>query len=105
MTKMLGAPLQIMHRDLKSHNILVDLPKGLLKIADFNTAKAAESTAKGTRVGTSAWMAPEVLRNEPYSGKADVWSYGVVTWEMLTKRVPYENMDPNQVYAFVCTRV
>jgi serine/threonine protein kinase len=69
-----------MHRDLKSHNILCDLSANCLKIADFNTAKATSaSTAKGTRVGTVCWMAPEVLRNEPYSGKArpvpaQIWS-------------------------------
>ena len=39
-------------------------------------------------------MAPEVIRNEPYSEKADVWSFGVVVWELLTRRVPFEGMEP-----------
>jgi serine/threonine protein kinase len=110
-----------MHRDLKSHNILCDLSANCLKIADFNTAKATSaSTAKGTRVGTVCWMAPEVLRNEPYSRtvglcalharpygaarstepflvrQADVWSYGVCMWELLTGCVPFDGMESNQ---------
>ena len=42
-----------------------------------------------TFVGTVAWMAPEVIRHEPYSEKVDVWSYGVVIWELLTQQRPY----------------
>lgn len=44
-------------------------------------------TEKMTRVGTPQWMAPEVLRQESYSEKADVWSFGVVMWELITLRV------------------
>jgi serine/threonine protein kinase len=121
--------LQIMHRDLKSHNILCDLSANCLKIADFNTAKATSaSTAKGTRVGTVCWMAPEVLRNEPYSRKvglcalharpygaarstepflvkqADVWSYGVCMWELLTGCVPFDGMESNQAITLLEAR-
>jgi len=42
-------------------------------------------------------MAPEVIRHEPYSEKADVWSYGVVLWELLTRRIPFEGMEPLSV--------
>ena len=42
-----------------------------------------------TFAGTVAWMAPEMLRHEPCSEKVDVWSYGVLLWEMLTQEKPY----------------
>ena len=49
------------------------------------------------------WMAPEVIEHKPYDGKADVFSFGVVLWELLTCRVPYSEMTPLQVRAmFTC---
>jgi len=46
--------------------------------------------------GTVQWMAPEVLMNEDYAEPADVFSYGIILWEMLTKECPYEGMTPIQ---------
>ena len=47
--------------------------------------------------GTVAWMAPEVIRNEPCNEKVDIWSYGVLLWELLTCEVPYQNVDSSAI--------
>lgn len=47
--------------------------------------------------GTVAWMAPEVIRNEPCSEKVDIWSYGVVIWELLTCEIPYRDVDSSAI--------
>lgn len=47
--------------------------------------------------GTFAWMAPEVIRNEPCSEKVDIWSFGVVLWEMLTCEIPYKDYDSSAI--------
>lgn len=84
---------KIIHRDLKSPNVLISQNE-TLKITDFGTWKPlAEKSAKMTFTGTVAWMAPEVIRNEPCSEKVDVWSYGVLIWELLTEEVPYKGVD------------
>lgn len=62
-----------------------------VKISDFGTSRSiGEKSTHMTFVGTVAWMSPEMLRHEPCSEKVDVWSYGVVLWEMLTKEKPYK---------------
>ena len=61
-----------------------------IKISDFGVSRfMGDKSTKMTFVGTVAWMAPEVIRHEPYSEKVDVWSYGVVIWELLTQQRPY----------------
>uniref|UniRef100_K3WRW1 Protein kinase domain-containing protein n=1 Tax=Globisporangium ultimum (strain ATCC 200006 / CBS 805.95 / DAOM BR144) TaxID=431595 RepID=K3WRW1_GLOUD len=89
----------IMHRDLKSGNVLLD-SHGTVKISDFGLSCVLEigkSSADLTaETGTYRWMAPEVIRHEPYSTKADVYSFGVVLWEMITKDQPFRGMTPIQ---------
>ncbi|CAF2333350.1 unnamed protein product [Rotaria sp. Silwood2] len=89
---------KIVHRDLKSPNILI-ADNYVLKISDFGTSKQL-GNKQGQIMsfnGTSAWMAPEVIRQEPCSEKVDVWSFGIVLWEILTCAVPYHNIDPSAV--------
>lgn len=52
-----------------------------------------------TQCGSPLWMAPEMIRNDPYDDRIDVFSYGVVLWELYTRRVPYVGMevDPSQL--------
>lgn len=65
-----------------------------IKISDFGVSRLiGDKSTKMTFVGTVAWMAPEVIRHEPYSEKVDVWSYGVVIWELLTQQKPYSVSD------------
>uniref|UniRef100_A0A2M4A599 Mitogen-activated protein kinase kinase kinase dlk-1 n=1 Tax=Anopheles triannulatus TaxID=58253 RepID=A0A2M4A599_9DIPT len=88
---------KIIHRDLKSPNILIG-DNEVIKISDFGTSREwNEISTKMSFAGTVAWMAPEVIRNEPCNEKVDIWSYGVVLWELLTGEVPYKNVDSSQI--------
>ncbi|XP_061743043.1 mitogen-activated protein kinase kinase kinase 12-like isoform X2 [Nerophis ophidion] len=88
---------KIIHRDLKSPNILITYDDGV-KISDFGTSKElSDKSTKMSFAGTVAWMAPEVIRNEPVSEKVDIWSFGVVLWEMLTGEVPYKDVDSSAI--------
>ena len=73
---------QIMHRDIKPSNIM--LHQGNIKIGDFGFCKPMEfeDQITQTMVGSPIYMAPEILLNEPYSLKADIWSLGVLLFEL-----------------------
>ncbi|XP_051761504.1 mitogen-activated protein kinase kinase kinase 13 isoform X2 [Ctenopharyngodon idella] len=88
---------KIIHRDLKSPNVLVTQNDGV-KISDFGTSKElSDKSMKMSFAGTVAWMAPEVIRNEPVSEKVDIWSFGVVLWELLTGEIPYKDVDSSAI--------
>ena len=84
----------IIHRDVKPHNILIDADKGSALLSDFGIAKAtqgdAEVTATGMAIGTPAYMAPEQIDNGVVDGRADLYSLGVVGWEMLSGKRAWE---------------
>ena len=80
----------IIHRDLKSANILLDESFNV-KICDFGLAKLLDYSGTMTaNVGTIQWMAPEVLRGHQYTEKADIYSIGIITWEVVTGKCPFE---------------
>ncbi|HET7753368.1 MAG TPA: protein kinase [Anaeromyxobacteraceae bacterium] len=83
-----GRPAGLVHRDVSPHNVLVSI-EGEVKLADFGIARAAgadELTRAGTIKGKLAYMSPEQARGEPVDGRADVFSLGVVLWELCTGR-------------------
>jgi len=88
----------IVHRDLKSRNILLD-ERYNAKLADFGATRVRENTIieTSTSLGTPAYMAPECLRGESFDEKSDIYSYGVVLYELLTGRTPWEGKHPTQI--------
>jgi serine/threonine protein kinase len=78
----------IVHRDLKPSNLLVD-ENWNVKVADFGFARIKEENATMTRCGTPCWTAPEVIRGEKYNERADVFSFGVIMWQVVTRREPF----------------
>ncbi|KNA08793.1 hypothetical protein SOVF_159510 isoform B [Spinacia oleracea] len=86
----------IVHRDLKTANLLMG-EDGVVKIADFGVAKVqTKSGIMTAETGTYRWMAPEVIGHKPYDHKADVFSFGIVLWELLTGEIPYSSLTPLQ---------
>ncbi|KAI7741589.1 hypothetical protein M8C21_019866 [Ambrosia artemisiifolia] len=92
----------IVHRDLKTPNLLVD-KNWVVKVCDFGMSRMKHHTFLSSKstAGTPEWMAPEVLRNEPSNEKCDVYSFGVILWELATLRIPWTEMNSMQVVGAV----
>jgi serine/threonine-protein kinase len=81
----------IVHRDIKPHNVIVD-DEGRVKVTDFGIARAGASdmTETGSIMGTAQYLSPEQAQGHPVDARADLYAVGVVLYELLTGRVPFE---------------
>jgi serine/threonine protein kinase len=90
--------MKIVHRDLKSANCLVNNHK-TIKICDFGLSRVMTDIPirDSSSAGTPEWMAPELIRNEPVTEKCDIFSLGVIMWELCTLSRPWEGVPPKRV--------
>ncbi len=89
----------ILHRDIKPQNILV-ASDGTVKVTDFGLAKALGQTTlslSGETKGTAPYMAPEIYRGENATEAADVWSFGILAFQVLTGRLPFQGQSFEEI--------
>jgi serine/threonine protein kinase len=86
----------LLHRDLKSPNLLINSTKdGIeVKICDFGVSRVIDKRKTMTgHVGTVSWIAPEIFEQKRYTEKSDVYSFGIVLWELLTRKIPFDDIN------------
>jgi serine/threonine protein kinase len=105
----------VVHRDIKPENIMVR-PDGLVKVLDFGIAKYTKldgqsdwqkslvMTAPGEIIGTVAYMSPEQARGLPVDGRSDIWSLGVILYEMVARRLPFRGATQSDRLAAILER-
>lgn len=92
---------EVIHRDLKPENIMLEDASGRAKILDFGIAKDLNAsmalTVNGAYIGTPAYSAPEQIRGEMIDGRADIFSLGVIFYEIVTGEVPFKGRDTREI--------
>merc|ERR1711970_666287 len=94
---------KVIHRDIKPENLLLDM-KGDLKIADFGWSVHAPTSRRATMCGTLDYLPPEMIEGHAHDEKVDLWSLGVLTYEFLVGKPPFEAENNNETYRRI-TRV
>ncbi|KAG8300487.1 hypothetical protein J6590_074770 [Homalodisca vitripennis] len=89
---------ELLHGDIKSHNVLIKGNFEEIKLCDFGVSLPLRTASVEDYVGTGAWSAPETLDEGPLTDRADIFSLGLVIWEMLTLRTP--NVDVSESVSF-----
>lgn len=94
----------ILHRDLKSENLLLAEDMSV-KVADFGISclESQCGSAKGF-TGTYRWMAPEMIKEKCHTKKVDVYSFGIIMWELFTAMTPFDDLTPEQAAFAVCQK-
>eukprot|EP00041_Stephanoeca_diplocostata_P015813 m.303455 g.303455 ORF g.303455 m.303455 type:complete len:692 (-) comp20165_c0_seq4:283-2358(-) len=96
-----GLEEAIAHLDLKSMNVLIS-SQSVLKICDFGSARPAKDPLTGAYAGTAQWMAPEAINSlQTITVQCDIWSYGIILWELLTLQLPYSGLYPDNPEAIL----
>ena len=95
---------RILHRDIAARNVLVNADGSVVKLSDLGAARDVYRTEEYIKTNSSsarlpiAWMAPESLRDNVYTHKSDVWSFGVLLWELTSfARAPYGALGPREI--------
>lgn len=96
---------KILHRDIKPANILIH--NGVCKLADFGLAKIVDERNENLTFnkGTPLFMSPQILKQEQYTNKSDVWSLGVTFYFMLFKEFPWNERNPVQLLNTICKKI
>ena len=87
----------VVHRDIKPANVLIDAESGRCLVTDFGIARSADNaslTATGMMLGTPSYLSPEQITGEPSDHRADIFALGVMAYEMLAGKVPFEGNTP-----------
>ncbi|XP_060521638.1 mitogen-activated protein kinase kinase kinase 7-like isoform X2 [Cylas formicarius] len=93
-------PKPLIHRDLKPPNLLLINGGISLKICDFGTA-ADKNTYMTNNKGSAAWMAPEVFTSNKYTERCDIFSWGIILWEVLSRRKPFYNQGGSSAFSIM----
>uniref|UniRef100_A0A0V0GA85 Mitogen-activated protein kinase kinase kinase 7 n=1 Tax=Triatoma dimidiata TaxID=72491 RepID=A0A0V0GA85_TRIDM len=94
-----GMTPSLIHRDLKSPNLLLVHGGRVLKICDFGTA-CDKKTYMTNNKGSAAWMAPEVFEGSKYTEKCDIYSWGIILWELIARERPFKG-DRSTAYSIM----
>ena len=91
----------ILHRDIQTQNIFIG-SEGILRLGDFGISredgKNNEKAKNKTAVGTPYFMAPEVLTGVPYDQRADMWAIGIILYELITLKKPFDGLSVEKVF-------